>query len=118
METTIVPTKTEGVSPKTVLAGVLPALGTVFAVLILWLVTGELNKAELAVALTGFSGSAFSALGAWLGSPGTVTVDLPQQGGEGAAAIPADVGPASDELLPPEAAARLTADETPPPSVE
>lgn len=64
--------KTVGLSPKTILAGVLPAVGTILAVLITWGVTGELDRAELVIALTGFSSALVAALGAWAADPGDV----------------------------------------------
>jgi hypothetical protein len=66
--------RTVGLSPKTIIAGVLPALATVVGVLISWLVTGELDKQELVLALTGFSSAILSALGAYVADPGDVQV--------------------------------------------
>jgi hypothetical protein len=63
---------TVGISPKTILAGVLPAVGTVLAILIAWAVTGELDRQELIVGLTGLSSAIVAAAGAYLGQPGQV----------------------------------------------
>lgn len=102
---TVVPEHTKGTSPKAILAAALPAIGTVLAVLILWVVTGEFDKAELATSLTGLVGSLTAGFGAWLGNPGTVVVDpaqnpqIQQPQSPEDAEVPADVGPASDSLL-------------------
>jgi hypothetical protein len=63
---------TVGLSPKAILAAVLPTLGGVIAVGVQWLVTGEFDKAELATALTAVGAALVSGLGAWAGNPGTV----------------------------------------------
>jgi hypothetical protein len=52
----VVAEQTSGLSPKAILAGLMPALGTVVAVLIMGAVTGEFDRLEVATALTGFSG--------------------------------------------------------------
>lgn len=77
---------TEGLSPKAVLAGVIPALGTVAAVLVQWAVTGEYDRAELVTSLVGLSSAGLAALSAYLAAPGAVKERV--------------VGPASDDLLP------------------
>jgi hypothetical protein len=83
----VVAEQTSGLSPKAILAGLMPALGTVVAVLIMGAVTGEFDRLEVATALTGFSGALFAALGAYFGAPGTVVAQLPSE---------AWVGPPSD----------------------
>lgn len=104
-EVTAVPTSTVGTSPKAVLAALLPAVGTVLAVVVQWLISGEFDRAELVTSLSGLIAAAVGGFGAYLGSPGTVNVPVP---GTTAAAI---VGPASDDLLPPEAVEKLTGPE-------
>lgn len=91
------PARTEGVSPKTILAGVIPSVITVAAVVIQWVVTGEFDRAELATSLTGFVTALGAAAGAWAASPGVVTVK-------------ATVGAASDDVLlaDPDVRERLT----------
>jgi hypothetical protein len=101
---TVVPTKTQGTSPKTVLAACLPAIGTVVAVLLQWVITGELNRPELVTAITGASASMFAGLGAWLGHPGTVEVAVDQV-----------VAQASDDTLPPAVVEQLAHETEPPP---
>lgn len=96
---TAVPTKTVGTSPKAILAALLPAVGTVLAVAVQWIVTGEYDRAELVTSLSGLIAAAVGGLGAWLGSPGTVEVTTSE-------AHP--VGPASDDLLPADAVEKLT----------
>ncbi len=81
--------KTHGLSPKAVLAFVFPLIVTIATTLSSWIATGDFSDTELRTALSGFLLSSVSALGAYLGSPGTVTA--------------VEVGPASDDLLPPEA---------------
>jgi hypothetical protein len=66
--------RTVGLSPKTIVAGVLPALATIVGLLISWAVTGELDKQELVLALTGFSTALLSALGAYVADPGDVQI--------------------------------------------
>lgn len=62
------------ISPKAILAAALPALATLAAVLVQWVVTGEFNKPELTTAIVGVVSSALSGLGAYLGAPGQVEV--------------------------------------------
>jgi hypothetical protein len=64
--------ETVGLSPKALLAGAIPALGTLLTVLITALISGELDRSELTIAAVGFSGSLVAALGAYLGAPGDV----------------------------------------------
>lgn len=75
---------TVGISPKARLAALIPAFGSVVAILIQWAITGEYDRSELVTTVTGLSASLLAFLGAWLGSPGVVV---------------ADQGPSSDELL-------------------
>lgn len=104
---TAVPTKTVGTSPKAILAAMLPAVGTVVAVAVQWIVTGEYDRAELVTSLTGLVAAAVGGLGAWAGSPGTVEVPTHE-------APAAAVGPASDSLLPSDVQAQLEATDQPP----
>jgi hypothetical protein len=76
-ETTVEPLKTEGLSPKAVLAAVLPTLGGVVAVAVQWVATGEFDRAELATALSAVCASALAFLGAYLARAGRVVVALP-----------------------------------------
>jgi hypothetical protein len=76
-ETTVEPLKTEGLSPKAVLAAVLPTLGGVVAVAVQWVATGEFDRAELATALSAVSASALAFLGAYLARSGRVVVAQP-----------------------------------------
>jgi hypothetical protein len=80
-----VPQTTIGLSPKATMAGLVPALSTVAAVLVQWAVTGEFDRSELATAVTGLVTAALAAVAAWDAPPGAVPVPV--------------VGPASDELL-------------------
>ena len=74
---TITPLETSGLSPKAILAAVLPTLGGVVAVGIQWIATGEFDRAELVTALTAVSTSLLAFLGAYSGSPGTVVTAVP-----------------------------------------
>jgi hypothetical protein len=65
------------ISPKTILAAVLPTLGGIIAVGIQWGVTGEFDRAELATALTAAGTALVAGLGAYLGAPGEVAVSDP-----------------------------------------
>lgn len=65
--------QTIGISPKAILAAILPALGGVLAVGIQWIATGEFNRPELATALSSVVASLLAFFGAWLGKPGAVT---------------------------------------------
>jgi hypothetical protein len=67
------------VSPKTIVAAVLPAVVTVLAVLIQWGVTGEFSRPELATAITGLVTSIATGVGAWLAEPGEVVVQVPDR---------------------------------------
>lgn len=88
---------TLGISPKAILAAILPTLGGIVAVLIQWVATGEFSRAELATALSAVSASLLAFIGAYLGDPGDVAIE---------------VGPASDALMP--AAALSTAESASP----
>lgn len=70
---TIIDGLTEGISPKAVLAFLFPLIAAVGASAASWVISGDLNVTELRVAAGGFLLSSLSALGAWLGRPGTVT---------------------------------------------
>ena len=63
------------VSPKVILAAVLPTLGGILAVAIQWGVTGQFNRPELITALTAFGAALVSGIGAYIGAPGEVEVD-------------------------------------------
>ena len=67
------------VSPKTIVAAVMPATVALVSVLIWWAATGELNRPELAVALTGVATSVLTGLGAYLAEPGEVVVQIPDR---------------------------------------
>lgn len=71
------PLRTEGLSPKTILAAALPTLGGVIAVLIQWVATGEFDRAELATAVSAVAASVLAGLGAYLGRAGRVIVAQP-----------------------------------------
>lgn len=77
--------KTQGLSPKAVLAAALPAVTTLVGLLISWVVTGDVDRTALVAALTGVAASLLAGLGAYLGAPGDV--------------VSPPVGPSSDELL-------------------
>lgn len=64
--------ETQGVSPKASAASLVMALGTLATVLVLWLVTGDFDKAELTAALTGFIGAGATFAAAYLAKPGDV----------------------------------------------
>jgi hypothetical protein len=61
-------------SPKTILAAVVPTLGGLIAVAIEWAVTGHLDRLELTTALTAFGSALVAGLGAYVGAPGQVQV--------------------------------------------
>jgi hypothetical protein len=63
--------KTQGVSPKAVLATLLPALGTLLLA-ILDQVVGPNIDVTLKIAIVGAVNAALAALGAYLGDPGDV----------------------------------------------
>ena len=62
------------ISPKTILAAVVPTLGGLIAVLIEYAVTGDLDRLELTTALTAFGSALVAGLGAYVGAPGQVLV--------------------------------------------
>jgi hypothetical protein len=64
--------KTIGVSPKTALAGIVPAVGTILAVVVTGLITGEFDRTEEVEAATGLVAAVVAAASAYLGSPGDV----------------------------------------------
>lgn len=88
-------TTTIGISPKALLALVVPLVATVFAVLVQWVATGDLSRAELATALSGFGAAVTAFLGAYAGSPGNVAtadpVDAPDLHPDDDDSIPDDV---------------------------
>lgn len=62
--------KTVGLSPKAVLAAILPTLGGIVAVLVEWVATGALDRLELATAVSAVAAAVLAFLGAYVGSPG------------------------------------------------
>jgi len=68
------PTKTvtAGISPKAILAAVLPTLGGFVAVLVQYIASGEFDRAELATAVGATLAALLAFIGAWSGKPGTV----------------------------------------------
>lgn len=77
---------TIGLSPKTILAFLYPLIASLVAAASTYVVTGDLNDAEIRTALVGLGASSLAALGAWVGQPGNVQATID--------------GPGSDELLP------------------
>jgi hypothetical protein len=69
--------KTIGISPKAVLAFLFPAILTVGGVATSWVQTGNLDTGELRLAVGGLIASGLSLLGAYIGTPGKVTADVP-----------------------------------------
>lgn len=65
---------TNGISPKALLAAVVPTLGGVVAVVVQWIATGVFDRAELATACGTVLAASLAFIGAWAGSPGDVTV--------------------------------------------
>lgn len=63
------------ISPKAVLAAVVPALGGLVAVLVQWIATGDLDRPELATAVGTALASFLAFLGAYSGRPGPVVED-------------------------------------------
>jgi len=61
-------------SPKAILAAIVPTLGGLIAVAIEWAVTGHLDRLELTTALTAFGSALVAGLGAYVGAPGQVQV--------------------------------------------
>jgi hypothetical protein len=84
---------TNGISPKAVLACLLPSISTLVYVLIAWAFTGEFGAAETRTAITGAATSLLALVGAYVAPPGDVT--------------PPDPGTASDALLSPDVAQRV-----------
>jgi uncharacterized membrane protein len=68
---------TKGISPKAILAAVLPTLGGLVAVAVQWGVTGNLDRAELVTAVGAVVASLLAFAGAWAGSPGDVVSGVP-----------------------------------------
>lgn len=69
--------KTVGISPKAVLAAVLPTLGGVLAVGVQWLATGEFDRAEFATAIGTVAAALLAFAGAYAADPGTVKPSVP-----------------------------------------
>lgn len=59
-------------SPKAILAAVLPSLAGVIAVAVQWIATGEFDRAELATAISTVISALLAFLGAWAAEPGPV----------------------------------------------
>lgn len=64
--------KTQGISPKAVLAAVLPTLGGLVAVLVQWIATGTFDRAELGTAVGAVLASLLAFAGAYAAAPGDV----------------------------------------------
>jgi len=62
------------ISPKAILAAVVPTLGGLVAVGIEWAITGHLDRLELTTALTAFGSALIAGIGAYAGAPGQVQV--------------------------------------------
>ena len=62
------------ISPKAILAAVVPTLGGLVAVGIEWAITGHLDRLELTTALTAFGSALVAGIGAYVGAPGQVLV--------------------------------------------
>jgi hypothetical protein len=71
------PAFTVGLSPKAVLAFLFPFITAVSVSVISWVATGDFNEAEIRTALGGLIGSGVAALGAYLGTPGSVVIPDP-----------------------------------------
>ena len=67
--------RTNGLSPKAVLAFFYPAIGSVVSAVSSWIVTGNFNDSEIRVAVAGLGASGLALLGAYVGKPGDI--DLP-----------------------------------------
>lgn len=67
---------TQGISPKAVLAAVVPALGGLVAVGVQWIATGALDRAELATAVGAVLASLLAFAGAYAGKPGDVKAEI------------------------------------------
>ncbi len=63
---------TVGLSPKALLAFLLPLLAAVGGALSSWIVTGDFNNAEIRTAAGGLVSSGLALLGAYVGQPGPV----------------------------------------------
>jgi hypothetical protein len=64
--------KTVGLSPKAILAAVYPTLGGLVAILVQWIATGTLDRAELATAVGAVLAALLAFAGAYRGKPGEV----------------------------------------------
>lgn len=64
---------TRGISPKAILAAVLPASAGLIVVVTTWVATGEFDRSELSLTVGSILSAALGALGASLGSTGTVS---------------------------------------------
>lgn len=73
VKTRMAPGKT---SPKTIAAGLVPAVLALAAVGVQWVATGEFDRAELATALTGLLAAVGAAVGAYLARPGVVEAEV------------------------------------------
>jgi len=62
------------ISPKAILAAVVPTLGGLLAVAVEWGISGRLDRLELTTALTAFASALVAGIGAYVGAPGQVLV--------------------------------------------
>lgn len=93
------PARTEGISPKAIVATAVPLVATIVGVVVQLLVTGEFDRSELVTAISGASTALLAGGSAAAASPGVVTT-------------PTNVGTPSDDLLmaDPEVRAKLTSE--------
>lgn len=66
--------RTNGISPKAVLAFLYPAIAALGTALASWIASGNFNKAEVLTAVGGVILSGVAALGAYIGKPGDIDV--------------------------------------------
>lgn len=68
---------TVGISPKAILAAVLPTLGGLVAIGVQWIATGDLDRNELATAVGAVVASLLAFAGAYAGKPGETVSSVP-----------------------------------------
>lgn len=66
--------RTNGLSPKAILAFLYPAIGSIVSAVGSWIVTGDFNASEIRVSVAGLGASGLALLGAYIGRPGDVDV--------------------------------------------
>lgn len=66
--------RTNGLSPKAVLAFLYPAIGSIVSAVSSWIITGNFNDSEIRVAIAGLGASGLALLGAYVGKPGDIDV--------------------------------------------